>query len=298
MLRTIFECVKNRLLSGVTELTDVRVFNSQNDFSDEHLPFKSPAVFIDFGDIEYETTGYKRQLGTTEVIVKLFHEQLTMNHLDVFDLQSKIDKQLQNYGEWGGIMERQDRETDDNFDRLYVLDTTFITTFVVDLQDESGRVPIGDWTNHPLSGTTTGVTDWQFSVSGYSSSDTMFPINNEDELAFAFDIIAEGSSGVTTPSVIKNKTESFTADTFSDGCIYTVDSATGVTATINTRTLNIASDGCEFIQIDTGDITLVAGPGVNLIGLNIGSFSQGDGVGLRRLNDNSFGLIGEVYKTY
>lgn len=189
MLRYIFECVKQRLLSGVTELTDVRIFNSQ-DLSDEHLPFKSPAVFVDFGDIEYETTGYKRQLATTEVIVKLFHEELTLNHLDVFDLQLKIDKQLQNYGEWGGIMERQDRETDDNFDRLYVLDTTYVTTYVDDLHTEDERVPIGDWTNHPLSGTTTGVTDWIFSVSGYSSDNTNFPITDEDELAFTYNIIA------------------------------------------------------------------------------------------------------------
>jgi len=97
---------------------------------------------------------------------------------------------------------------------------------------------------------------------------------------------------------IKNKTESFTSDSFSDLNIYTINSATNITATIKTGTLIIGSKGCEFVQADTGDVTLIAGPGVNLIGITMGAYSPGDSVGLRRLNDDSFGLTGEIYKVY
>lgn len=171
MIKDIFLHIKNRLLSGNTGVSDVRIFNSQDDFTDESLPFANNCVFIDFGDITFDQLSHNIELVNAEVIIKLFNRDMTQNHLiDMFDVQNRIDQQLNNFAPWGGgAMHRISRVTDDNFDGgLYVLDTTYETIYKQDLTIESSRLAIGDWTQTPQSGTTTGATNWAFAVTGFS----------------------------------------------------------------------------------------------------------------------------------
>ena len=68
-----------------------------------------------------------------------------------------------------------------------------------------------------------------------------------------------------------------------------------LTLTVNTGSLAIGKD----LEVHVGDadgFEFVAGVGANLIGQITGSTTVSDTVGLRRLADASFGLIGEVYK--
>ena len=63
----------------------------------------------------------------------------------------------------------------------------------------------------------------------------------------------------------------------------------------NTGSLAIGKD----LEVHVGDsdgFDFVGGAGANVIGQITGSTTEGDTVGLRRLADASFGLIGEVYK--
>ena len=91
MIKHIFECIKQRILENIPEIKDVRVYNGQDVFSDEHTPFHSPSVFVDFTNIEYETIGYGTQDAEVTLNVMLFHEEFTLNHLEVFELNSEIN---------------------------------------------------------------------------------------------------------------------------------------------------------------------------------------------------------------
>lgn len=179
MLETVFNCIKLRILDKCPEIKDVRIYNGQDVFSDEHVPFKSPSVFIDFTDVNYETVGYQVQEAELTVKVMLFHEAMTLNHLEVFSLNTKMNTFLNVWGEWGATLERDATDTDTSFDRLYVMSTDYLTTFQESTVPEGSQIPIGDWSHTPLSGTTTGVTDWDFAVTGFSES---------NEIAFEFEI--------------------------------------------------------------------------------------------------------------
>ena len=68
-----------------------------------------------------------------------------------------------------------------------------------------------------------------------------------------------------------------------------------LTLTVNTGSLAIGKD----LEVHVGDsdgFDFVGGAGANVIGNITGSTTESDTVGLRRLADASFGLIGEVYK--
>jgi hypothetical protein len=180
MLEHVFNCIKQRILAKLPEIKDVRIYNGQDVFSDEHVPFQSPSVFIDFSQVDYETIGYQMQQGEVQLKVMLFHEAMSLNHLEVFSLNTRLNSYLNVWGEWGATLERVGNDTDTNFDRLYIMNTDFVTTFEEStVPCDGSKIPIGDWTETPLSGTTTGVTDWDFAVTGYSSS---------DQIAFEFEI--------------------------------------------------------------------------------------------------------------
>ena len=135
MLKTIFNCIKQRVNDKLPEIKDVRIYNGQDVFSEEAVPFMSPTVFIDFTEVNYDTTSFQYQYGDVNVRVMLFHEEGTMDHLEVFDLNTKLNTYLNAWGEWGGLMDRVGSETDTNFDRLYVMNTDYSTTF-----EEIGRL--------------------------------------------------------------------------------------------------------------------------------------------------------------
>ena len=177
MIKHIFECIKQRILENIPEIKDVRIYNGQDVFSDEHTPFHSPSVFVDFTNIEYETIGYGTQDAEVTLNVMLFHEEFTLNHLEVFELNSELNRYLNLYGEWGATLERTASETDTSFDRLYVMSTEYVTSFTESTFPEGNRIPIGDWseTNLPI----TGETDWSFEVTGFTTN---------NEIAFEFDI--------------------------------------------------------------------------------------------------------------
>jgi hypothetical protein len=175
MLEHLFDCIKQRILTRCPEIKDVRVYNGQDVFSDEHVPFQSPTVFIDFTSVDYDTIGYKYQKAVVEIRSMLFHEAMTLNHLEVFSLNSKLNSYLNVWGEWGATLERDSGDTDTNFDRLYVMNTNYITTFEESTVPDGSRIPIGQW---PENTGVTGKTNWDFAVTGYSES---------EEIAFEFE---------------------------------------------------------------------------------------------------------------
>ncbi len=183
MLKSLFLCIKERILTKLPEIKDVRVYNGQDVFSDESIPFMSPTVFIDFSEVEYETTSFQFQRAQVTVRVMLFHEEGTaaMNHLEVFDLNDKLNSYLNGWGNWkAGLMDRVNSDTDTNYDRLYVLSTEYITNYAEDTKPIfDGSIPIGDWSKTPFSGSTTGVTDWSWAVTGYSEN---------NQIAFEYEI--------------------------------------------------------------------------------------------------------------
>ncbi len=183
MIKSIFLCIKERILQKVPEIKDVRVYNSQDFFSDEHLPFMSPTVFVDFSNIDYETTSFSYQRAELNVTLMLFHEEGTanMNHLEVFGINQKLTSYINGWGEWGGLMDRTSSQTDTNYDRLYVLNTEYTTTFEeCTLPIDDGTIaPIGDWSKTPFSGSVTGETDWSWEVTG---------LTENDQIAFEFEI--------------------------------------------------------------------------------------------------------------
>ena len=177
MLEHLFNCIKQRILTKCPEIKDVRVYNGQDVFSDEHVPFQSPTVFIDFTNVDYDTIGYQYQEAVVELRSMLFHEAMTLNHLEVFSLNSKLNSYLNVWGEWGATLERDSEDTDTNFDRLYVMNTNYITTFQEStVPDDGSKIPIGEW---PEDSGITGLTDWHYSVTGLSAN---------DQIAFEFDL--------------------------------------------------------------------------------------------------------------
>jgi hypothetical protein len=193
MLKNIFLCIKERLIANIPELKGVSIYNSQNFFPEDFV-MMSPSVYIDFGFIEYETTGYKRQQGTVELTVKLFHDSLEMDHLKVFELQRKVDLYLTNFGEWpGSSMNRISSQTDDQFDQLYVYDTIYETMFIEDLELPDSCV------------TLTGVT----------FDTTVFLLdNNEKESA----MLLTQEAGHTDLTISFNSTNPYTID-WGDGVV-------------------------------------------------------------------------------
>ena len=177
MLKSLFLCIKQRILDYVLEIKDVRIYNGQDVFSEESTPFMSPTVFIDFSNVEYDTTSYQFQRAEVNVKVMLFHEEGTMDHLEVFDLNDKLTSYLNGWGNWkGGVMDRVSADTDTNYDRLYVLSTDYLTNYAEDTTPDFDKIPIGDW---PEDSGVTGQTDWDFAVTGYTE--------NQD-IAFQFEI--------------------------------------------------------------------------------------------------------------
>ena len=141
------------------------------------------------------------------------------------------------------------------------------------------------------------ITDDIFTVGAKYNAD--YSVNGilDDRWIPDYKAVKDYADSLVTSEVISDKTDSFILDILSDGIIYTQSKVSVTTATVNTGALSINAT-CEIIQGEIGDINLVAGAGVNFIGLVLGTSSQGDSISLRRLNDNSFGLTGEVYKIY
>ena len=92
----------------------------------------------------------------------------------------------------------------------------------------------------------------------------------------------------STPKVISSTDSDTTFNVYGVGalCVFT----------INTGSLNVG----EAFEINIGDSDGVdiVGSGVNIFGAITGSTTVGDSVLVRRISDDSFGLIGEVYKVY
>jgi hypothetical protein len=157
------------------------MYNSQDLFESESMPWKSPTVFIDFSEVQYDNLSVQYQQGHQDIIVKLFYEEADLNHVNVLEHQEILNSYLNFWGDWGASMTRYYGRTDNNFDgRLYVYENQYSTTFDVDTRPFNSYVPIGDWSNTPYSGTTTGVTNWQFNTHLKMNNSCAFgsPINN------------------------------------------------------------------------------------------------------------------------
>lgn len=128
-LGNIYTSIKNRINTQLNWINSVDLYQQQDLFQEENLGFKPPVVFIDFQDIEYETTSKKVQQGTMNVVVKLVIEDYTKNYLKVFDKKELLNAKLNAWGEWGSDLERITETTDIDADSLYIFETTYSTVF-------------------------------------------------------------------------------------------------------------------------------------------------------------------------
>lgn len=170
MLRNIFDSTRAHILSSCTFIQDVYIYNSQDIVTKEHNPFPTPCIFVDFGDIEYQTRSIQQQVGIVTVTLKLAHESLAVNHLDVFDRADQINSYLNGWGDWGGQYDQIRETVDTNYDRLYIYDMVYTTSFRRDTFVPNQWTDIGTYGfNLQLSATTDAYVTLQTkSPTGYT----------------------------------------------------------------------------------------------------------------------------------
>lgn len=128
LIPEIFEKIKNRLLSNIDTLTDVRIWNEQVDFQAENLPFKAPVVFIEFADNqEVETISDEIDSITSEIIIKVVLENYTQDKLEVYNYRSLVNSYLNKWNDWAGNELTRTSQKVLLFDNLIVAETTYLT---------------------------------------------------------------------------------------------------------------------------------------------------------------------------
>lgn len=141
-LGSIFNCIKDRLNTEISWMNGVEIYQQQDIFQNESLGFKPPVVFVDFQDIEYETTSYKVQQGNMNVVIKLVVEEYTKDYLKVLDKKELVNAKLNNWGEWGFDLVRTNESTDTDADSLYVFEIVYQTSFYEEIYTDD-LIPMG-----------------------------------------------------------------------------------------------------------------------------------------------------------
>lgn len=63
MIATLFKSIADRLESEMPELKDIQLFSGQYENPEENMPINPPAVYVEFGDIDWSNLGNGSQQG-------------------------------------------------------------------------------------------------------------------------------------------------------------------------------------------------------------------------------------------
>lgn len=141
-LRSIFNCIHDRILDNISWVNDVKIYQQQDIFQNESLGYKPPTVFVDFTDIEYFVDSYKVQRGTMNVVIKLVVEEYTKNYLNALDKKELLNAKLHQWGDWGSELIRVTESTDTDADSLYVFEMVYETSFFEEIYTDE-LIPMG-----------------------------------------------------------------------------------------------------------------------------------------------------------
>lgn len=136
MRRAIYEFIEEKILA-ITDDKDqsviqhVDIWNNQTEVLDEEVAFALPAVFIEFGDINWKhLRGGKREADVT-ITLHILTDSRTQEYRDniaVFDLLDGMYRQLHGAnGNQLGTFTLINSITDNNFDEVMHNQETYIT---------------------------------------------------------------------------------------------------------------------------------------------------------------------------
>lgn len=144
-MRTLYTELRARLESETTA-EHVRLWNNQMQFSDEHeqIPFKFPAVFIDFPTIEWAQLGKGTQNSVLTVRLYIcfesFHTFENEEDLEIFTLRDEVYLALQDYKPThAGKLLRIAEQTDTRHTNIY----QWIMDFTTNYQEVTAQFPRG-----------------------------------------------------------------------------------------------------------------------------------------------------------
>jgi hypothetical protein len=146
-MRTLYTDIRTQIESN-TSAAHVRLWNNQIELinKDEQIPFKFPAVFIDFPEIRWKQGGKGTQMTDEGFIVRLyivfesFHTSENEEDLEVFTLRNEVYLACQDFKPTqGGKLMRVAERTDVNHSNMYVWVMDFATSF----QEITAQFPRG-----------------------------------------------------------------------------------------------------------------------------------------------------------
>lgn len=130
-----------------TSALHVRLWNNQITLSEkgEQIPFKTPAVFIDFPSIIWTQIGKGKQNAQLTTRIYCVYESFTTDEneedVQVFDFFNEVYKAVQDFKPTqSGKLQRTSEQTDINHTNLYVWTMDFISTYT-DINAENPRNP-------------------------------------------------------------------------------------------------------------------------------------------------------------
>lgn len=109
MLKNYYKLLVQHLHTNMGELKQIALFNNQYNQTELELPVFCPAVFIEFADVPWKTTGLHTQEGTATLTFHLAMDYLMTTHHDaplqnqlqfdsqVLDTVQKLDEVLQGW---------------------------------------------------------------------------------------------------------------------------------------------------------------------------------------------------------
>lgn len=143
-MRVLYNELRAQLETEITGL-HVRLWNNQVKLSEEgeQIPFKFPAVFIDFPTIEWAQMG-KGVQNSDRLIVRLyicsesFHTAENEEDLEIFTLRENVFMAIQDFKPTSsGKLIRKAEQTDPNHTNIY----TWVMDYETNFQETEGQYP-------------------------------------------------------------------------------------------------------------------------------------------------------------
>ena len=118
-------------IETVTEVKTVRLYNNQIAKQSEESAWAYPAVFIEFTDIDWETTQAANQQGTLNIRLYQAFESYQDEDTDLFTILEKIFKAVHGFqGASFSALQRTSDTQDTDHDQIIIWKTDFITDLV------------------------------------------------------------------------------------------------------------------------------------------------------------------------
>ena len=129
----MFEGIKARIKDKAPDVKTVRVYATQDQFTEDARTVAYPAVFVGWENFEYEDRGHNCKYGEGNIIIRVVTQYLSEDPLVCYDMNNQVMLALDNYNSWGGsLMTMVEDESDENPDSLYVGKMYFSTNFYQD----------------------------------------------------------------------------------------------------------------------------------------------------------------------